>query len=208
MTTPRRLDELQEFLDGSLGPARHAEIAQLIQNDPVWKREHAALESVFSLLSAHLDLAPPPDLVTAAIAQIQLRRTKRPRFAALLRFEKGLVALGAAGLAGALVLAGVIPPPHASQWVGDLMIEAMRYLSFFKATTVLIANGFSSFDWLLHLVGSLGAASQDVFISSMRELQPVLPGALLLTILTAIALVRAERGHRERGISGGMHLFA
>jgi hypothetical protein len=208
-----RREDLADFLEGNLDPAKHAEIGRLLESDPKWRRESQDLAAMVSLLRTPLDSAPPADLVANAMRQIAARRAvpaRRewavPRFVD--RFEKGLVALGAAGLAVALSLAGIIPVPEPSQWVGTLTIEATRYLGFLKSATVLLTNALGSFDWVVRVVQSLSIACQELLISSMRELQPMMPAAILLTILTAILLWRAEHGRRERGISGGFHLFA
>jgi hypothetical protein len=202
-----RRPDLEDFLEGNLDPAKHAEIARLLESDPKKKRECEELAAMMSLLGTSLDTPPPFDLVANAMREIEARKALPVR-RYVLRFEKGLVALGAAGLAAALTLAGVIPVPEPSQWVGALTIEATRYLAFVKTATVLLTNGLGSFDWVLHVLQSLSFASQELLLSSVRELQPMMPAAVLLTILTAMGLWRAERGRRERGMSGGLHLFA
>ena len=114
-----RRPDLEDFLEGNLDPAKHAEVARLLESDPQWKREYENLAAMVSLLGTPLDSAPPSDLVANALRQIEARRALPVRRFAL-RFEKGLVALGAAGLAAALTLAGILPVPEPSQWVGTL----------------------------------------------------------------------------------------
>ena len=202
-----RRPDLEDFLEGNLDPAKHAEIARRLESDPQRKRECEELAAMVSLLGTSLDVAPPFDLVANAMREIEARRAQPVR-RFVHRFERGLVALGVAGLAAALTLAGVIPVAEPSQWIGALTIEATRYLAFVKTATVLLTNGLGSFDWVVRVLQSLSIASQELLLSSVRELQPMMPAALLLTILTAMGLWRAERGRRERGMSGGLHLFA
>lgn len=202
-----RRPELEDFLEGNLDPAKHAEIARRLEKDPQIKRECEELAAMVALLGTSLDTSPPFDLVANALREIEVRRTQ-PVHRFVIRFEKGLVAIGAAGLAAALTLAGIIPVPESSRWVGALAVEATGYLAFLKTATVLLTNGLGSFDWVVHVLQSLSIASQELLLSSIRDLQPMMPAAALLTILTAMGLWRAERGRRERGMSGGFHLFA
>jgi anti-sigma factor RsiW len=202
-----RRPELEDFLEGNLDPAKHAEIARRLESDPQSKRECEELAAMVALLGTSLDTAPSFDLVANAMREIEARRMQPVR-RFVIRFEKGLVAIGAAGLAAALTLAGVLPVPESSRWVGALAVEATGYLAFLKTATVLLTNGLGSFDWVAHVLQSLSIASQEVVLSSMRDLQPMMPAAALLTILTAMGLWRAEHGRRERGMSGGLHLFA
>jgi len=199
--------DLEDFLEGNLDPAKQAEIARRLESDPQSKREYEELAAMVALLGTSLDTAPPFDLVANTMREIEARRMQPVR-RFVIRFERGLVAIGAAGLAAALTLAGVIPVPEQSRWVGALTVEATRYLAFVKTATVLLTNGLGSFDWVVHVLQSLSIASQELLLSSMRELQPMMPAAALLTVLTAMGLWRAERGRRERGMSGGFHLFA
>lgn len=205
---PTRTDLLQDFLDGVLDPAREAEIARLLRENPEWRREHAAMRDAFLLLDSSIDVNPPADLVSAALAEIAVRRARvhRPGFFA--RFERGFVLLGAGALAVALVVAGVLPAGEPLAWVGTVVVEGTRSLSAVKGTAVVLASAIGAFDWVAHVVQSIGVALGTLFLSSVRDLAPALPGSVLLTILSAIALWRAERGRRERGTPHGFHLFA
>ncbi len=201
-------DLIQDYLDGALDPAREAEIARLVQDDPAWRAALRETSRLFAVLDAPLDRAPGADLVAGALARLAAPRPARARFGFFARFERGFVALGAGALAGALLFAGLLPGAESPRLVGLVAVEAARALSSVKAATIVFASGLSTFDWVARLVESLSTAVGALLVSSVREFTPTLPVALLLTVLTAMVLWRAERGHRERGIPHGFHFFA
>lgn len=202
-------DVLQDYLDGVLDPAKEAEVARLVRDDPAWRRAHLEMTRLFAVLNTSLDLAPSADLVAGALSRLAAPAVARaPRFPFLARFERGLVALGAGALAGALLFAAGFLGFESPRWVGLIAVEGARALSTMKAATILFASGLASFDWVVRLAEALSAATGALLVSSVRQITPTLPAASLLTILTAMALWRAERGRRERGVSHGFHLFA
>jgi hypothetical protein len=117
--------------------------------------------------------------------------------------------MGIAGIAGAAVIAGNIGPTEPLAWVGDAAVKGAHGFTLIKGAILSTANWLGLFDGVVRLADTLATASQAVLLSSVRELTPALPGAVLLTLLTGFALWRAERGRQERGMSQGtLHLFA
>jgi hypothetical protein len=117
--------------------------------------------------------------------------------------------LGVAGLAGVIMIAARIARLEPLSWVGELAVDGAHSFTLIKGAVLTTANWLGLFDWVMRLADSLATASQAIVLSSVRDLTPALPGAVLLTLLTAIVLWRAEHSRRERGMSHGtLHLFA
>jgi hypothetical protein len=167
-----------------------------------------AHDPVVALLNVSLDVSPPPGLSRRALAAIEARRRSAYEARAR-RWAWSAAAFGCAGLAGAIALVGRIARPEPYSWVGELAVEGAHGFTVLKNAVLTTANWLGLFDWVMRLADSLATASQAIVLSSVRDLTPALPGAVLLTLLTGIALMRAERARRERGMSHGtLHLFA
>ena len=67
----RDVDDLSAYLDGELPPARSAEVARLIRQEPAWAEALREMQDVDAALDAYAAPAPPADLAERIVAGVR-----------------------------------------------------------------------------------------------------------------------------------------
>lgn len=201
-----RQEVLHDFLDGLLDPAQEAEITELLARDETWRQEHRELLQAHSLLGLSLDLAPPPDLVSGALARIRAAQMEERARLSSPRYERWIAGLGLVGAAALAAVLGLVPTAEAPRMLGALTVEGVSAL---KGSTTLMPTIFAAFDWVTRISDSAPAAVRSVLALSVKSLAPAVPGMIVMTLLSAVAFWRAEHHRRERGMEhNALHFFA